>query len=77
MSTVDDVRKVLQDFLAPELASLKESQVAIHQIAEARWQAQQMQYSALQTNMELIKQMMKANHDELMLKLDALTREHA
>lgn len=77
MSNVEDIRKVLQDFLAPEMATIKESLSAVHQIADARYQSAQSQYAALQTNMELIKQQMKNNHNAVMTKLDALEREKA
>jgi hypothetical protein len=76
LSVIDDIRKVLQDFLAPELTAIKASLDGIAKVGEARFGAEQAQYAALQTNMELIKQQMKNNHDALMLKLDAITREH-
>jgi hypothetical protein len=75
MSNIDDIRKVLQDFLAPELASLKEKIEAIHKISDARFEAQQSQYAAVQTNMEVIKQLVKNSNDVISGKLDALMKE--
>jgi hypothetical protein len=75
MSVVDDVRKLLQDFIAPELSAIKESIGAYGQIADARWQAEQAQYATLQTNMELIKQQMKNNQDVTRENLELMRQE--
>ena len=83
MSAVEDFRKVLQDFLAPELATIREKIDGIEKVADARFQAAQTQYAAIMTNLELIKQQatgrhdilqqqIKNNHDAVMNKLDAL-----
>ena len=75
MSTIDEVRKLLQDFIAPELSSIKVRLEAMEKIANARWEAQQSQYATLQTNMELIKAQMKNNHDAVMNLLQTRDRE--
>jgi ABC-type phosphate transport system auxiliary subunit len=75
VSTIDDVRKALQDFLAPEVAALKAQIEGFARVEDARFAAAQTQYAAMMTNMELIKQQMKNNHDALMTKLDALMHE--
>jgi hypothetical protein len=75
LSNIDDIRKVLQDFLAPELSATRESLEAIHKISDARYQSAQSQYAALQTHMELIKQQMQNNHDAVMAKLTMLEKE--
>jgi hypothetical protein len=77
LSNIDDVRKLLQDFLAPELAAIKEKIEGEGKVSDARYQSAQSQYAALQTNMELIKQQMKLNHDALMAKLETMEREKA
>jgi chorismate mutase len=58
MSVVEDVRKVLQDFLAPELRALTVRMDAADKIAEAR-------YQEIKTNAE-------ARHQEIMTRLDGL-----
>jgi hypothetical protein len=78
MSTIEDVRKLFQDFLAPELAELaaiKASMEAISRVADARWGAQQSQYSTMMTHMELIRAEVKNNHTIVMNKLDELAKE--
>lgn len=55
MSAVDDVRKLFQDFLAPELEAIKVSVENAAKVADARWAAEQTQYSTLMTHMELIR----------------------
>jgi hypothetical protein len=59
MSAVDDFRKLLQDFIAPELTAIKEKIDGEGKVSDARYQSAQSQYAALQTNMELIKQQVK------------------
>jgi hypothetical protein len=74
MSTIDDVRKLLQDFIAPELAAIKEKIDGEGKVSDARYQAAQSQYAALQTNMELIKQHVKivdTKLDTILNRLDA------
>jgi hypothetical protein len=75
MSTIEDVRKLFQDFLAPELAAIKANMEAISQVADARWAAQQSQYSTMMTHMELIRAEVKNNHTIVMNKLDELAKE--
>jgi hypothetical protein len=72
MSAVDDIRKVLQDILAPEMAALKERITAVDKIAAARWEAEQAQYATMMTNMELIKEQMRNNHIALLNKLEGI-----
>lgn len=75
MSTIEDVRKLFQDFLAPELAAIKANMEAISRVADARWGAQQSQYSTMMTHMELIRAEVKNNHTIVMNKLDELAKE--
>ena len=75
MSAIDDVRKLFQDLLAPELAAIKTNIEAVSQVADARWAAQQSQYSTMMTHMELIRAEVKNNHNIVMNKLDELTKE--
>lgn len=84
MSVIDDIRKLLQDLIAPELTALKEQIEAAALISDARYQSAQSQYAALQTHMELISQkvdnvqlQMTNNHSAIMDKLNALVRERA
>jgi len=58
MSVVEDMRKVLQDFLAPELRALTAGMDAADKIAEARYQE--------------IKANAEARHQEVMTRLEGL-----
>jgi chorismate mutase len=58
MSVVEDVRKVLQDFLAPELRALTARMDAADKIAEARYQE--------------VKANAEARHQEIMTRLEGL-----
>ena len=55
MSLIDDIRKLLQDFLAPELNAIKAGVEGVSKVADARWAAEQSQYATLTTHMELIR----------------------
>ena len=72
MSNVDDFRKLLQDFLAPELAAIKKQIDDQDKVSDARYQSAQSQYAAMMTNMELIKQQNKLYFDALMAKIATL-----
>lgn len=80
MSNVDDIRKALQDFLAPELAAIRENLTAQDKVAEARYQSAQSQYAAMQTHMELILKTVQLAFDaikSLDAKVDTLIHEKA
>jgi predicted glycoside hydrolase/deacetylase ChbG (UPF0249 family) len=77
MSAVDDIRKLFQDFLAPELTAIKISVENAAKIADARWAAEQTQYATLMTHMELIRAEIKNNNDYMTNKLNELTKEKA
>jgi hypothetical protein len=87
LSTVDDLRKLLQDFLTPEVSAIKESLKNIDKVSDARFQAAQSQFATTQTHMELIVQMQTRTNDAVravdvkldtvLTRLDALVRERA
>ena len=77
MSAIEDIRKLLQDFLAPELGAIREKITNIEKLETARFEATQAMYATLNTHMELVKQTMALQHDAVMTKLNALTREKA
>ena len=75
MSVIDDIRKVLQDFIAPELSAIKEKLDGQDKVADARYQSAQSQYSAMQTNMELINRQIQDTRSSVRLivaQLDAV-----
>jgi hypothetical protein len=59
MKTLDEICEQLQDFIAPDLAAIKEKIDGESKVSDARYQAAQSQYEALQTNLDLIKQHVK------------------
>jgi FtsZ-binding cell division protein ZapB len=75
MSTTDDVRKALQDVLAPEMTSIKEILDGADRVAGARWEASQSQYNTLLTSLELTRAQMENNRQQAQNNHDALKRE--
>lgn len=53
MSTVDDVRKAIQDFLAPELAELKGELRAIRETQKLQFEALNQRFDDLIERMQL------------------------
>lgn len=56
MSTVEDVRKIFQDFLAPELRALAAKSDAMEKISEARHQELLTRFSAQDTKFEAVRE---------------------
>lgn len=78
MSVIDDLRKLLQDFVAPELASIRGGIEALGKISDARFAAEQMQYATLLTHLEIVKEQSKDTRDsirELSRKIDSLIED--
>jgi hypothetical protein len=62
MSIVEDVRKVLQDFLAPELRT-----------ANARFAALDACFSAVDEKLQAQSKITEVNHREIMTRIDAIS----
>jgi hypothetical protein len=73
VSLIEDIRKLFQDFLAPELTAIKAGIEGVSKVADARWAAEQSQYATLTTHMELI----RAEIKNVSVKLDELMKEKA
>lgn len=65
MSMVEDVRKVLQDFLAPELRAVHVRLDAIEENMDTRFDAVRSRFSALE-------EVATARHNEILAKIDGL-----
>jgi hypothetical protein len=67
MSVIDDFRKVLQDFLAPELRAVNARLDAIEKVSEARHSEVLARFASEKTAAD-------ARHNELLARLDGLQR---
>lgn len=65
MSVIEDVRKVLQDFLAPELRAVHSRLDAIEENMDTRFDAIKSRFSALE-------EVAAARHNEILAKMDGL-----
>ncbi len=65
MSVVEDVRKVLQDFLAPELRTVHARLDAVEENMDTRFDAVKSRFSALE-------EVATARHNEILTKIDGL-----
>ena len=76
MSVIEDMRKVLQDFLAPELRALTARMDAADKIAEARYQEikanAEARHQEVKANSEALRQEVVAFRQEVMLRFDNL-----
>jgi uncharacterized protein YqfA (UPF0365 family) len=76
MSVVEDVRKVLQDFLAPELRALTARMDAADKIADARYQEikanAEARHQEVKANAEALRQEVMSFRQEVMVRFDSL-----
>ncbi len=76
MSVVEDMRKVLQDFLAPELRAVQVRLDAIEEKMDARFEAieekMDTRFDAVKSRFSAIEDIATARHNEILAKLDGL-----
>lgn len=66
MSVIEDVRKALQDFLAPELRAVNARLDAI----DSRFQAVNDRFDAIDARLSAMQQVVEARFDQILSRLD-------
>jgi ABC-type long-subunit fatty acid transport system fused permease/ATPase subunit len=69
MGTVEDIRKVIQDFLAPELRAMTAELTAIRQIMDSRFDAVDTKFKSLSTEIAQVKELLDI--DRRLAKLES------
>jgi hypothetical protein len=69
MGTVEDIRKVIQDFLAPELRAMTTELSAIRQIMDSRFDAVDTKFKSLSGEISQVKELLDL--DRRLAKLES------
>lgn len=73
MSVVDDVRKVLQDFLAPQLRELSARMESLEKVVEAKFEAQDAKFDSLNKQIEARFEAQDAKFESLGKQLEGIS----
>lgn len=65
MSAVEDVRKAIQDFLAPELRTISARLDAIGQIVDVRFDAMDVKFASVEVKLESLSKQIQAVDNKL------------
>ena len=70
MSTIDEVRKLLQDFIAPELRAVTAKIEAMTEVMAARFETVDEQFNTMEERFKRLEAKIDANHREVMNALN-------
>ncbi len=65
MSTVEDVRKVLQDFLAPELRTITSRLDALDRVMTVKFEAVDVKFAAMDVKLDSLSRQIEAVNEKL------------
>jgi len=73
MSVVEDVRTVVQDFLAPELRELKARVEALEKRMDDRFEHVERSFEHVERSFGLMERSAQARHEQVMLAIQQMT----
>jgi hypothetical protein len=75
MSTEDDVRKAIQDFLAPELRTISARLDGLERVMSARFEAMDVKFGSVDVKLNATDERISALDIKIGVKLDSLSKQ--